>query len=111
MRRRAAAGCVGQQGRAGDDRLLRHPHDARARRQRPLAAVRLDLAGQDPQQRRLPRPVAPDQAGAPPRLQRQVHAIEQQDRPVLEPHVLQGEDRRTAHSSSWAALAKSSARR
>ncbi len=88
----AAGRGVVEQGRAGDLRLLWHEGDAGPRRDVALAAVRLDLAGQDAQQRRLAGAVAAHQAGADPRIEGQVDAVEQHQRTVGEPDVLQGED-------------------
>ncbi len=97
VRRRPAGRGVVQQRSALHQRLLRHPDDPRRGRERALAAVGLGLAREDAQQRRLAGAIAPDQAGAGAGLQGQVHAVEQQHRPIPQSGVLQGEDRGSAH--------------
>jgi hypothetical protein len=93
MRRGAARDGVVQQGLAGDLGFLRRIGDPRPRRDRALAAVRLGLACQDPQQRRLAGAVAAHQAGAAPGVQPQVDAVEQHQGPVGQADILEGEDR------------------
>ncbi len=112
VRRRSARGRVVDQLRPGDGRLLGHPDHPRRGLQRAFPGIRLGLAGQHPQQGRLARAVAADQAGTRAGLQRQVDPVEQLMAAVLQAHGLQRQDRGTAHRapSPRAALAKSWAR-
>ena len=90
--RRSAGRSVFQQGRADDGRLLRHERDPRSGGHVAFAAIRQNLSGQDPKQGRLAGAVAPDQAGAHPCVQGQVDSIEQHQRTIGQPDVLQGQN-------------------
>ncbi len=94
MRFGAARSRIGQQGLALDLRLLGQEHHSRRGRQKAIAGVGLDHAGQDPHEGRLASPVSAHQAGANPRFQGQVDAVEQLARPVGQPHPLEGYHRR-----------------
>ncbi len=97
VRRRAAGNGVVQEGGAGDSRLLRHLNHPGGRRHGAFAGIGFGRAGQDAQQGRLAGAVAAHQAGAGPRLQSDVDAVEQLHGTVAQGHVLEGQDRGAAH--------------
>ena len=70
-------------------RLLGNQSDGEAGRGEPFAIIRLGLAGENPQQRRLAGGIAADQTGPRPWLQPKVDMLEQSPAPIDQTDVAQ----------------------
>ena len=79
--------------------FLLEQHHARSRHNRPLALIALDLTGEQAQQGRLARAIAPDQRQSVTRGDENVEMAKQPARSLNQAQIFIGKDRR-GHSSS-----------